>query len=134
MAVGFDYIHDLGDVTNGIGFGADQVGPFAGLALALESGMTVIPLLQHYSSISGTDINTTAFRLIALKSFSNAMWWKVDGKLPYDWENKTVPAEMEFQLGKNVKEGIALYADGRFGVGNDRLYDWGVGLGLRFNF
>ena len=134
VAVGFDYIHDLGDLTKGIGFGADQVGPFAGLALSLESGLTVIPLLQHYTSINGVDINTTAIRLIALKSFNTAWWWKIDAKVPYDWENKTVPAEAEFQLGKNISDGVALYADGRFGLGNDRLYDWGLGLGLRFNY
>ena len=134
VAVGFDYIHDLGDLTKGIGFGADQVGPFAGLALSLESGLTVIPLLQHYTSINGVDINTTAIRLIALKSFNTAWWWKIDAKVPYDWENKTVPAEAEFQLGKNISDGVALYADGRFGLGSDRLYDWGLGLGLRFNY
>ena len=134
VAVGIDYIHDLGDLTKGIGFGADQVGPFAGLALSLESGLTLIPLLQHYTSISGVDINTTAVRLIALQSFGAAWWWKVDAKIPYDWENKTVPAEAEFQLGKDINDGIALYADGRFGLGSDRLYDWGVGLGLRFNY
>ena len=46
LAVGIDYIHDLGDTEKGIGFGADQVGPFLGVALALPSGITVIPLLQ----------------------------------------------------------------------------------------
>ena len=134
VAVGIDYIHDLGDLTKGIGFGADQVGPFAGLALSLESGLTVIPLLQHYTSISGVDINITAVRLIALQSFRTAWWWKIDAKIPYDWENKTVPADAEFQLGKNISDGVALYADGRFGLGSDRLYDWGMGLGLRFNY
>jgi len=134
VAVGIDYIHDLGDLTKGIGFGADQVGPFAGLALSLESGLTVIPLLQHFTSISGVDINITAVRLIALQSFRTAWWWKIDAKIPYDWENKTVPAEAEFQLGKNISDGVALYADGRFGLGSDRLYDWGLGLGLRFNY
>lgn len=134
VAAGMDYVHDLGDLEKGIGFGSDQIGPFVGLALSLESGMTVIPLLQHYTSVSGVDVNTTALRLIALKSFGAAWWWKLDAKVPYDWENKTVPAETEFQVGKNVSDSTALYVDGRAGLGSDRLIDWGVGLGLRFNY
>ena len=134
VAVGIDYVHDLGDLEKGIGFGSDQIGPFVGLALSLESGLTVIPLLQHYTSVSGVDVNTTAIRLIALKSFGAAYWWKLDAKVPYDWENKTVPAEAEFQLGKNISDGTALYVDSKVGLGSDRLSDWGVGLGLRFNY
>jgi hypothetical protein len=74
VAVGVDYIHDLGDTEKGIGFGANQVGPFAGVALSLNSGMSLIPLLQHYTNTSGPDINTTALRLIAIQSFK-ATWW-----------------------------------------------------------
>jgi hypothetical protein len=54
--------------------------------------------------------------------------------VPYDWENKNVPADAEIQLGKTISSGLALYADGKFGLGSDRLYDWGIGLGLRFNY
>jgi len=134
VAVGIDYIHDLGDTEKGIGFGANQVGPFAGIALSLKSGMSVIPLLQHYTSISGEDINTTALRLIALQSFNNTWWLKADAKVPYDWENKTVPATAEFQLGNNLSDSKAFYVEGLIGLGSDRLYDWGVGLGLRFKY
>ena len=100
----------------------------------LKSGLTVIPLLQHFTSISGTDVSTTALRLIALQPLSNAWWLKADAKVPYDWENKTVPADAEIQLGKNINDGIALYAEGKVGMGSDRIYDWGVGLGLRFKY
>jgi hypothetical protein len=134
LAFGMDYIHDLGDADKGIGFGADQVGPFAGVALALESGLTIIPLLQHFTSVSGADVNTTAARLIALQPFGDAWWLKLDAKIPYDWENETVPADAEIQLGKTLKPGLGLYADGLVGLGSDRLYDWGVGVGLRFNY
>ncbi len=134
VAVGFDYIHDLGDLEKGIGLGADQIGPFAGVALALESGWSLVPLLQHYTSINGTDISTTALRMIAIKPLNPAWWLKLDAKVPYDWENKTVPAEAEVQLGKTINDRIALYVDSRVGLGSDRLFDWGVGLGLRFNY
>ena len=134
VAVGVDYIHDLGDTEKGIGFGANQIGPFAGIALSLKSGMSVIPLLQHYTSISGTDINLTALRVIALQSFNNTWWLKADAKLPYDWENETVPATAEFQLGNNLSDSKAFYVEGLIGLGSDRPYDWGVGLGLRFKY
>jgi len=134
VAVGFDYVHDLGSPEEGIGFGAGQVGPFVGLALALDSGLTLIPLLQHFTSVSGVDVNTTAARLIAIQPLNPAWWLKLDAKIPYDWENKTIPADAEIQLGKNINEGFALYAEGKFGLGSDRIYDWGVGLGLRFNY
>jgi len=134
VAVGVDYIHDLGDTEKGIGLGADQIGPFAGIALALDSGLTLIPLLQHFTNINGTDISITALRLIAIKPLGTAWWLKLDAKVPYDWENKTVPADAEIQLGKNITDGIGLYAEGLVGLGSDRLYDWGVGLGLRFNY
>ena len=134
VAAGVDYIHDLGDTEKGIGFGADQVGPFIGIAYSLNSGMSVIPLLQHYTSINGPEINTTALRVIALQSFNTDWWLKADAKLPYDWENDTVPASAEFQLGKNISTGKALYVDALIGLGSDRLYDWGVGIGLRFKY
>mgnify|MGYP001820682115 FL=1 len=134
LAAGIDYIHDLGDTEKGIGFGADQLGPFLGVALALPSGITVIPLLQHFTSVSGVDVNTTAARLIALKPFGDAWWLKLDAKLPYDWENESIPADAQFQLGKTVKPGLGLYVDGMFGLGSERIYDWGVGVGLRFNY
>ena len=134
LALGVDYIHDLGDTEKGIGFGADQVGPFVGIALGLKSGMSVIPLIQHFKSISGTDIKTTALRLIALKPFNNTWWLKADAKVPYDWENETVPASAEFQLGNNISQSKAVYIEGLFGLGSDRIYDWGVGIGFRFKY
>jgi hypothetical protein len=59
---------------------------------------------------------------------------KADVIVPYDWENETVPATAEFQLGNNISGSKALYVEGLVGLGNDRLYDWGVGLGLRFKY
>ena len=134
VAVGVDYIHDLGDTEKGIGFGSNQVGPFAGVALSLNSGVSLIPLIQHYTSTSGPDINTTAVRLIAIQSFRTSWWLKADARVPYDWENETIPATAEFQLGNNISDSSALYVEGLVGLGSDRLYDWGVGLGFRFKY
>ena len=134
LAVGLDYIHDFDNQDKGIGFGADQIGPFVGTALALDGGLTVIPLLQHFESVSGNDISITAARVIAIQRLPKAFWLKLDLKVPYDWEAGTIPADAEVQLGTNVREGLALYVDLKAGVGSDRLYDWGVGIGVRFNY
>ena len=135
-AIGLDWILDLGSLDKGIGTGADQLGPFAGLAFAHQpSGLSLIPLVQHYLSYKGdTDINQTAFRIIALQPFAENYWAKFDFKFPYDWENDTWPMSGEVQLGYNVNQSIALYTDILFGIGSDRPYDNGLGLGLRFKY
>ena len=91
--------------------------------------------MQQFLSYSGEDVNTTAFRLIALKPLPEKMWIKLDAKVSVDWEyDQAVPANVEIQLGKNINKNIALYLDGLVGLGGDRPYDWGVGTGLRFKY
>jgi hypothetical protein len=101
LALGMDWIVDLGDKEKGIGSNSDQLGPFAGVALGLKGGTMIIPLVQQFLSYSGDDVNTTAFRLIALKPLPKQMWVKLDGKLPVDWENdEAIPVTVELQVGK----------------------------------
>jgi len=134
VAVGLDWIVDLGEQDKGIGPGSDQLGPFAGLAMGIGD-ITLIPLVQHFFDYSGEDVSTTAFRLIALKPLPQKMWLKLDAKVPVDWENdQAVPATAELQLGKSINKSVGLYVDGLVGIGTDRPYDWGVGLGVRFNY
>jgi len=59
---------------------------------------------------------------------------KFDLKAPYNWDNELVPAEGEIQFGGYVKKKLVVYLDGKFRIGADRLYDWGVGVGLRFSY
>ena len=135
LAFGMDLIWDFGNKDKGIGSDADQIGPFAGIALGLKGGTMLIPLVQQFWSYSGEDINTTAFRLIALQPLPNQTWLKLDAKVPVDWENdNAVPANAELQIGKNINELVALYIDGLVGIGGDRTFDWGVGTGLRFKY
>jgi len=135
VAVGMDWIVDLGDAKDGIGIGSNQVGPFLGLALGLPSKTTLIPLLQQFISYDGNDVNTTAFRLIGLQPLSAGKWLKLDAKIPIDWENdNNIPADVELQFGKNLNEKLALYVEALAGLGSDRIYNWGVGAGLRFKF
>ena len=134
LAFGVDLIADGDNLDKGIGMGADQIGPFAGIALALPRGMVVIPLAQQFVSISGEDVNITATRVIALQPLPKQMWLKADVIIPYDWETDTLPAQAELQWGINVNQKLALYVDGIAGVGHDKLFDWGVGVGVRFKY
>jgi hypothetical protein len=135
-AIGLEWILDFGSLTAGTGTGSDQIAPFGGLAFSnANTGLTLIPLVQHYVSYNGpVDINQTAMRLIALQPFGDGYWVKADLKLPYDWTNDLWPASAELQLGKNIRPGVSVYGDLMFGLGNDRTYDAGLGVGLRFNY
>jgi hypothetical protein len=134
VALGLDWIVDLGEVDKVIGSGSDQLGPFVGLAMGI-GGITLIPLVQHFFDYSGEDVNTTAFRLIAIKPLPQQMWLKLDAKVPIDWENdQEIPAVAELQFGKSINKIVGVYVDGLVGIGTDRPYDWGVGLGVRFNY
>jgi len=133
LAVGLEWIKDLGDASLGIGPGADQIAPLAGVALQLD-GATLIPLVQHFYGYSGNDLNQTAARLIGMKPLPGQSWLKIDFKVPYDWEADAVPASFELQYGKSFTPSFGLYVDGLLGLGGDRPYDWGLGVGARFNY
>lgn len=135
-ALGLDWILDFNNEDKGIGTGSDQLAPFGGLAFShFKSSFVAIPLVQHFASYEGdTDINTTSMRLIALKPFGKGYWGKLDLKIPYDWENEEWPITSEVQIGYNINKSWALYSDALFGVGTDRPYDAGIGLGLRFKY
>ncbi len=134
LAVGGEWILDFGNDDKGIGSGSDQIAPLVGIALS--KGKTVlVPLIQHFVSYDGPDVNQTAFRLIAIQALPDQFWVKLDLKLPIDWEHDNeIPATVEMQLGKMLSPTFGVYVDGLFGLGGDRPYDWGVGVGVRFNF
>ena len=135
VAAGVDWIVDHGDEDKAIGSGSDQIGPFLGLAIAYESGLSVIPLVQHFVSYSGDDVSTTAFRVIMMQPLPKKSWLKLDAKVPIDWENdNAIPATAELQLGRTFSKGFGAYADLLAGLGSDRPYDWGLGVGLRFSY
>jgi hypothetical protein len=135
-AVGLEWAVEFGHEDKGIGGGADTIAPFGGFAFAhLPSGLALIPLLQQFVSYNGDpDVNQTSARLIALQPFGEEYWTKLDVKIPYDWENERWPVNAEIQVGYNFGPSWAIYADGLVGIGSDRPYDTGVGLGLRLKF
>ena len=134
LAVGVEWIVGFGNEDKGIGSGSDQIAPLVGLAF-VRGGTVLVPLVQHYVEYDGPDVNLTAFRLIVIQSLPNKFWGKLDAKVPVDWENdNAIPATFEIQLGKMFTPSFGTYVDGLFGVGSDRPYDWGVGVGVRFNY
>jgi hypothetical protein len=133
LAVGAEWIKDFDNRDKGIGFGGDQIAPLVGLAMVKWPGWVFIPLLQHFMDYSGDDINQTAFRLIAIQTLPKKSWLKYDLKVPIDWENdNAVLATGEVQLGMMFKKNFGAYADVLAGIGSDRPYDWGTGVGVRF--
>jgi hypothetical protein len=133
LAVGAEWIKDFRHHDKGIGSGADQLAPLVGVALKMGDA-TLVPLVQHYLSYSGNNVNQTAFRLIGIQPFAGQSWAKLDIKVPYDWENDEVPASIELQLGKSFTPSFGLYVDGLVGLGGNKPYDLGGGIGLRFNY
>ena len=133
LAVGLEWIVGFGNEDDGIGTGSDQIAPFAGVAL-VRGGLVLVPLVQHFVEYDGPDVNQTSVRLIAIQSLPDEFWGKLDAKIPFDWENDEVPATAEVQVGKMFTPAFGTYVDGLFGIGHDRPYDWGVGVGVRFNY
>ncbi len=135
LAVGFEWILDARNDDKGIGSGADQLAPLIGVALVPRPGTLFIPLVQHFLSYSGNDVNTTGPRLIALQTLPDDFWLKFDGKVPIDWENDNeIPATVEVQVGRHLSNSLSVYADGLVGLGGDRPYDFGLGIGVRFKY
>jgi len=117
LAVGLEWIQDFGNNDKGIGSGSDQLAPFVGVALIPREGTVLIPLVQHFMSYDGLDVNQTAFRLIAIQSFPKEFWTKIDVKVPINWENdNAIPASMEVQVGKMFSESFGVYVEGLVGV------------------
>jgi len=134
LAVGAEWIVGFGNEDKSIGTGSDQIAPLVGLAL-VKGNTVLVPLVQHFVDYDGPNVNTTAFRLIAIQSLANHFWGKLDAIVPVDWEHDNAnPATVEVQLGKMFAPWFGTYVDGLVGVGTDRPYDWGVGVGVRFNY
>lgn len=134
LAVGGELIVDLGDEDKGIGPGSDQIAPLLGLAM-VRGNTTLVPIVQHFMNYNGPDVSLTAFRLVAIQSLSNNYWAKLDAKVPVDWEDdESIPATLEMQLGKMFSPSFGSYVDVLVGVGDDKPYEWGVGIGLRFRY
>jgi len=136
LAVGLEWIVDFNHFDKGIGSGADQLAPLVAVALSSPArGLTVIPVVQHFVSYNGKDVNRTTFRFIGIKGLPGNLWATADAKIPIDWENdNAVPASVKLQLGKMFSPHFGVFGEGLIGLGGDRPYDHGIGLGLRIKY
>jgi len=135
LALGGELIIDFNTDAKGIGTGSDQIAPLAGLAfMNQKTGLALIPLVQHFQSYENGSVSQTAFRLIGLKPLPANTWFKADVKVPYDWVNYAVPFNFELEFGKMFTPKVGVFARVLGGIGNDRPFDWGSALALRFNF
>jgi len=136
IAAGFEYFKDFGHRDKGIGSGTNQIAPLLGFAFMNRKDKTVlIPLVQHFEDVgSGPQVQTTAFRLIALQPLEDGAWLKGDVKVPRDWENNSWPATVEGELGQMLNQRVGLFLQTQAGVGGDAPYDWGGALGTRIRF
>jgi hypothetical protein len=134
LAVGSEVIVDLGDEDKGTGSGSDVFAPLLGLAMVREN-ITLIPIVQHFMDFNGNEVSLTAFRMIAIQSLPNNYWGKLDAKIPIDWDDdEAILSTIEVQLGKMFSPAFGSYMEVLVGIGDDKPYEWGVGVGVRFNY
>jgi hypothetical protein len=87
----------------------------------------------QYFDLDGSDLSE--LWVDGIQSLPNNYWAKLDAIVPVDWENdNAVPATFEVQLGKMFSSSFGTYTDLLLGVGGDKPYEWGVGVGVRFNY
>jgi hypothetical protein len=144
MAVGIEWIIDFNHTSAGCtenpilcppyGTGSDQLAPFLGLSFVAPSGTVLIPLVQQYFSYNGPTVNITAVRLIAIQPLPKRFWGKLDFIVPFNWENNMTPSTAEVQLGKMFSNSFGNFVEGLVGIGSDKPYEYGVGVGVRFNY
>jgi hypothetical protein len=124
LATGFEWALDFGNDPKGIGAGSDVIAPLVGTAVMDREWKTLyIPLIQHFESYESGDVSQTALRLILLQPLPEGAWFKLDAKLPFDWENHARPASSEFELGKMFSKNVGVFGKFLTGIGGDRAFD-----------
>ena len=133
---GFDWTYDFGNEDKGIGSGADSIGPRIGFGLTnLESAVTVAAILQHTQSYNGSsDIEASTLSITSIRQFRKAGWISSNVVIIRDWEYNAWRSSLSLQAGYSFDNGKAIYVNGMAGIGRDRLFDVGAGLGLRFYY
>ena len=140
LALGGEWIKDLGSAKDGTGSGTDQIAPLAGIGWLPTDKDFIITLVQYFHSYREAagvgNVRKTGPRLIYIRTLPSIKGWgKVDLKTSIDHEDSNdFTQTLEFQLGTSVSERINVY--GEVFVGDSVLrtdaYDAGVGVGLRF--
>ena len=143
LALGVEWLKDLGDFDKGTGTGADSIAPLAGIGWVPDDRNFIITLVQYFysydtDSAREEDVRETAPRLIWIRSLPElGGWFKADLKMSIDHEDdENFDQRLELQLGKMVFPSVGFY--GEVFLGDDVLdsnaYNVGGGLALRFMY
>ena len=143
LAMGIEWLKDLGDFEEGTGSGADMIAPLLGIGWIPDDKNFVITLVQYFHSYDTDsaredDIRETGPRLIWIRKLPTiGGWFKADLKMSIDHEDdEDFSQTLELQLGKMVSPRVGFY--GEFFIGDELLdtdaYDYGVGAAVRFMY
>ena len=140
LALGVEWLKDLGDFDKGTGTGADSIAPLAGIGWVPDDRNFIITLVQYFysydtDSAREEDVRETAPRLIWIRSLPElGGWLKADLKMSIDHEDdENFDQRLELQLGKMVSPSVGFY--GEVFLGDDVLdsnaYNYAVGGAVR---
>jgi hypothetical protein len=142
LALGVEWLKDLGDFDDGTGTGSDQIAPLIGIGWIPTEGVFLVTLLQYFHSYNtddnAPDVRRTGPRIIYIRALPDlGGWFKVDFKAQIDHENDDEFTEtLELQLGKMFNPHVGAYAEVFVGdwVLDTDAYDMGAGVGVRFMY
>ena len=143
LALGVEWLKDLGDFEEGTGTGADSIAPLVGIGWIPDDKNFIITLVQYFHSYDTDssreeDVRETAPRLIWIRSLPElGGWFKADLKMSIDHEDdENFDQRLELQLGKMFTTQLGIY--GELLLGDDVLdsnaYNVGGGLALRYMY
>jgi hypothetical protein len=139
LALGVEWLKDLGESSEGTGSGSDQIAPLVGVGWLLTEEDFVITLAQYFHSYdedSGVeDVRRTGPRLIYIRKLPRIKGWaKVDFKGQIDHEDgNDFTQTLELQLGTMITPSIGIYGELLLGdtVFDTNAYDIGGGAAIR---
>ena len=142
LALGAEWIKDLGDFEEGTGSGSDQIAPLVGIGWIPTETDFIITLVQYFHSYDthdgGSKVRKTGPRLIYIRKIPQiGGWFKADYKGEIDHEDdEDYSSTLELQLGKMFTPRIGAYVEGLIGddVFETNAYNKGIGVALRFMF
>jgi hypothetical protein len=143
LAIGVEWLKDLGDFEKGTGSGADSIAPLAGIGWIPDDRNFIITLVQYFHSYDTDsarqeDVRETTPRLIWIRKLPDIDgWFKADLKMSIDHEDdENFDQLLELQLGKMLSPRVGLY--GEVFLGDDVLdsnaYNYSVGAAVRFMY
>lgn len=139
LALGVEWVKDLGDFSEGTGSGTDQIAPLGGVGWLLTEEDFLITLVQYFHSYDedsgASQVNTTGPRLIYIRSLPSIKGWaKVDFKGAIDHEDSNdFTQTLELQFGKMITPSVGIYGELLLGdsVLDSNAYEIGGGVALR---